>query len=129
MITDSFEIFCDKYHKRQHLPDDLIKYIMNMNTLQIKEENKEKHKQLFMNDFIKFMDVRLSNLEYQIDPEGDDCWTDNCIIEYILEDRTEDGGYGEWMYERWNLNLKEYQDEDDGCWYNSLYHHLFDYSE
>lgn len=47
MITDSFEIFCDKYHKRQHLSDDLIKYIMNMNTKTIhleklKKEHKEK---------------------------------------------------------------------------------------
>ncbi len=101
---------------------------MNMNTLQIKEEHKEKHKQLFMNDFIRFMDVILSNLEYVIDPEGDDGWTDNCIIEYTLENRMEDGGFEVWMYERWDLNLKLYKDED-GIEYNSLYYALFDYSK
>jgi len=127
MITDSFEIFCDKYHKRQHLPDELVKYIMNMNTLQIKEQQKEKHKQLFMNHFIVFLDVRLSNLEYVIEPEGDG-WTDNCIIEFILEGRTEDHWTDEWMYDRWNLNLKLYKDEDRiEC--NSLWHPLFDYSK
>lgn len=125
MITESFEIFSDRYHKKQHLSDDLIKYIMNMNTLQIKEEQKEEHKELFMNDFIRFMDVRLSNLEYSILD-----WDDNEIILYLLEDRYEDAWNGdEWMYERWDLDLKEYQDEDDGCWYNYLYHRLFDYSD
>ena len=123
MITDSFEIFCDKYHKRQHLSDDIIKYIMNINTLQIKEEQKEKHKQLFMNDFIRVMDVRLSNCRY-------DNYEDNQIILYILKDRYRDNwNEDEWMYERWNTNLKEYKDEDDGRWYNYLYHRFFDYSE
>jgi hypothetical protein len=124
MITDSFEIFCDKYHKRQHLPDELVKYIMNMNTLQIKEEQKEKHKQLFMNGFIKLMNIVLTDLESSIDPEGAYGWTDNCIIEFLLEGRMEQCWWtDEWMYDRWGLNVKTYDR------YNSLWHPLFDYSK
>ena len=115
MITDSFEIFCDKYHKRQHLSDDLIKYIMNINTLQIKEEHKEKHKQLFMNDFIRFMDVRLSNMRY----EGN--LDENEITEYLLRDRNEDmWNEDEWMYERWGCNIKIYVEDD--IIYDYLHH-------
>ena len=36
VITSDFNIFADKYHNRQHLPDDLIKMIMNINTQEIK---------------------------------------------------------------------------------------------
>ncbi len=124
MITDSFEIFCDKYHKRQHLPDELVKYIMNMNTLKIKEEQKEKHKQLFMNDFIKLMNRVLTDLECVIEETEGDCWTDNCIIEFLLEGRMEQCWWtNEWMYHRWGLNLKTYDK------YNGLWHPLFDYSK
>ena len=38
VITTDFNIFADKYHNKQHLPDDLIKMIMNINTEIIKEE-------------------------------------------------------------------------------------------
>ena len=96
---------------------------MNMNTLQIKEEQKEKHKQLFMNDFIKFMDVRLCNMKY----EGN--WDDNKITKYLLRDRIEDmWNEDEWMYKRWGIYLKEYRD-DYGVWYNYLHYYLFDYSK
>jgi len=55
MITDDYKIFCDRYHKKQHLSDDLIKYIMDINTFEIiKQKDKQKHKELFMNDFIEF---------------------------------------------------------------------------
>jgi len=36
VITNDFSIFADKYHNRQHLPDDLIKMIMDINTQEIK---------------------------------------------------------------------------------------------
>lgn len=42
MITDSFEIFSNRYHNKQHIPDDLIKYIMDMNTESIKLEKLKK---------------------------------------------------------------------------------------
>ena len=49
VITTDFNIFADKYHNKQHLPDDLIKMIMNINTEIIKEEKiKHHHKDKFM---------------------------------------------------------------------------------
>ena len=38
VITDDFNVFADKYHNRQHLSDDIIKMIMEINTKSIKEE-------------------------------------------------------------------------------------------
>ena len=99
---------------------------MNINTLQIKEEQKEKHKQLFMNHFIRFMDIRLSNMRYKGNLD------ENEITEYLLRDRNEDmWNEDEWMYERWDRNediyLKGYRD-DYGVWY-LLDYYLFDYSK
>jgi hypothetical protein len=37
-ITDDYKIFADKYHNKQHLPDDIIKYIMKINTEAIQQE-------------------------------------------------------------------------------------------
>ena len=37
-ITDDYKIFADKYHNKQHIPDDLIKQIMKINTEAIKQE-------------------------------------------------------------------------------------------
>jgi hypothetical protein len=44
VITSDFNIFADKYHNRQHLPDDLIKMIMNINTEEIKAKKQTKQK-------------------------------------------------------------------------------------
>tara|TARA_R100000951_G_scaffold525_1_gene2226 strand:+ start:286 stop:558 length:273 start_codon:yes stop_codon:yes gene_type:complete len=38
VITTDFNIFADKYHNRQHLPNDIINMIMNINTETIKNE-------------------------------------------------------------------------------------------
>ena len=47
-ITDDYIIFADKYHNRQHLPDDIIKNIMDINTNIFKEKQyKKAHKQKF----------------------------------------------------------------------------------
>ena len=49
VITTDFNIFADKYHNKQHLPDDLINIIMNINTDIIKREKiKHHHKDKFM---------------------------------------------------------------------------------
>tara|TARA_R110002124_G_scaffold241253_3_gene406511 strand:- start:311 stop:673 length:363 start_codon:yes stop_codon:yes gene_type:complete len=42
VITNSFEIFANKYHNNQHLPNDIINIIMNINTKEIKEEKENK---------------------------------------------------------------------------------------
>ena len=48
----------------QYLPDDLIKYIMNINTFEIiKEKNRQKHKKLFMNDFIEFNENNMEDID------------------------------------------------------------------
>ena len=44
VITTDFNIFADKYHNKQHLPDDMISMIMNINTEEIKTEIKDTHK-------------------------------------------------------------------------------------
>ncbi len=48
-ITNDYKIFADRYHKKQHLPDDLIKTIMDINTKNIEKEKqyKNEHKQKF----------------------------------------------------------------------------------
>jgi len=88
MITDSFEIFCDKYHKRQHISDDLIKYIMN--TLQIKEEHKEENKQLKTNITI----INCENCKYdkcEFYNKSGNSWCPRCKgLNYHTFNRIED---------------------------------------
>jgi hypothetical protein len=43
IITD-FKVFVDKYHNDQHLPDDMISMILNINTKEIITEIKAAHK-------------------------------------------------------------------------------------
>ena len=43
VITTDFNIFADKYHNKQHLPDDMISMIMNINTKEIQTEIKDTH--------------------------------------------------------------------------------------
>ena len=69
----------------QYLPDDLIKYIMNINTFEIiKEKHKEKHKQLFMNDFIEFNENNFEDI-------GNKCISWNLFLRQDSY-RVEDGG-------------------------------------
>jgi len=42
VITTDFNIFADKYHNRQHLPNDIINMIMNINTETIKAKKETK---------------------------------------------------------------------------------------
>ena len=43
VITTDFNIFADKYHNKQHLPDDIIDMIMNINTQEIKAQKNYKN--------------------------------------------------------------------------------------
>jgi len=103
VITTDFNIFADKYHNKQHLPDDMISMIMNINTEEIKTEIKDTHK--MWNKQV------LSQLIY---------YSDRTIIENEEEDSDfeEDyGGFGKIM-----LGIIEYDkemstwsdDEEDG---------------
>ena len=103
VITTDFNIFADKYHNKQHLPDDMISMIMNINTEEIKTEIKDTHK--MWNKQV------LSQLIY---------YSDRTIIENDEEDSDfeEDyGGFGKIM-----LGIIEYDkemstwsdDEEDG---------------
>jgi hypothetical protein len=78
VITSDFNIFADKYHNRQHLPDDLIKMIMNINTEEIKA--KKQTKQKFKNVIQVIQDHRNFFNEVQD-------FNDNESIEWILDIR------------------------------------------
>jgi len=70
-ITDDYKIFADKYHNKQHIPDDLIKNIMKINTDIIKQEKIKQNYQLVINDF-----DAIYNSDYD-----KDCFTLKEIIE------------------------------------------------
>lgn len=70
-ITDDYKIFADKYHNKQHIPDDLIKNIMKINTDIIKVEKVKQKFKLVMNDF-----DAIYNSDYD-----KDCFTLKEIIE------------------------------------------------
>ena len=81
VITSDFNIFADKYHNKQHLPDDIITMIMNINTKNIKQEKENKKKynivindinQIFVwdndgDESIKELCSEASNIEYDYD--------------------------------------------------------------
>jgi len=71
-ITDDYKIFADKYHNKQHIPNDLIQYIMKMNTdiIKVEKETKQKFKDV-INDF-----DAIYNSDYD-----KDCFTLKEIIE------------------------------------------------
>ncbi len=86
VITTDFNIFADKYHNRQHLPNDLIKMIMNINTqeLELKKEIKQT-KQKFINviEVIRGMEMFIHEV-CRDDVEDDES------IEWMLEIRRDD---------------------------------------
>ena len=77
VITSDFNIFADKYHNRQHLPNDLIKMIMNINTDCIKLE-KQKQK------FNSVMEVIQDHRNYLNEVQD---FNDNDSIAWILDIR------------------------------------------
>lgn len=78
VITTDFNIFADKYHNRQHLPNDIINMIMNINTEEIKA--KKETKQKFKNVIQVIQDHRYFFNEVQD-------FNDNESIEWILDIR------------------------------------------
>ncbi len=78
VITTDFNIFADKYHNRQHLPNDIINMIMNINTEEIKA--KKETKQKFKNVIQVIQDHR-----YFFNQVQD--FNDNESIEWILDIR------------------------------------------
>ena len=123
-ITDDYKIFADKYHNKQHLPDDIIKNIMDINT-DIIEKQKEKqykkeHKQKFnivirhlyeasydaedLDDMFNLKDI-IQNTEYKGIFKADDCckfvYTKDLILVYDSpEDCINDiNGFNEWKLE------------------------------
>jgi len=64
-ITTDFNIFADKYHNREHLPRDLIKIIMDINTeiIKVEKNNLKNHKKKFNIVIRQIYDMSLSGEE------------------------------------------------------------------
>tara|TARA_R110000824_G_scaffold118776_1_gene271143 strand:- start:48 stop:512 length:465 start_codon:yes stop_codon:yes gene_type:complete len=73
VITTDFNIFADKYHNKQHLPDDMISMIMNINT---KEIQTQKDHQKVINEI---NDIFVWN------GDGDDSIEEKCSDESNIE--------------------------------------------
>ena len=81
VITTDFNIFADKYHNRQHLPDDIINMIMNINTETIKNDIYKKRHNLF----IKYLDYYFEEHGESVAINmyvGEDMRTDCEFLEY-----------------------------------------------
>ncbi len=86
----------------QYLPDDLINMIMNINTTEIiKQKDKQKHKQLFMNDFIEFNENNFEDIDNK-------CISWNLFLRQDSY-RVEDGGDFYVPYKRKKPYLKQKQ--------------------
>ncbi len=81
VITTDFNIFADKYHNRQHLPNDIINMIMNINTETIKAKKETKQK------FKNVIDV-IQEHRYFFNEVQD--FNDNESIEWMLDIRKDD---------------------------------------
>jgi len=119
-ITDDYKIFADKYHNKQHLPDDIIKLIMDINTKNIEKEKEKAHKLKFnivirhlyeasydaenLDDMFEMADI-IQNTEYKGIFMADDCckfvYTKDLILVYDSpEDCINDiNGHNEWLLE------------------------------
>ena len=81
-ITTDFNIFADKYHGREHLPRDIIKMIMDINTERIKVEKNHK----------KVCDL-INKIEFY-DEDGD-----NSIYEMVSGQYNDGGEVCEYVFE------------------------------
>jgi len=96
-ITYDFRIWVDKYHGNQHLPDDLIKMIMEINTKEIKNEIKNTHK-MYHNQVMKELHHYSGWLKMMIEDEDEDEDEDEVevgvrLINLIKWDNEYGGGY------------------------------------
>jgi len=83
VITTDFNIFIDKYHNRQHLPNDIINMIMNINTEEIKAKKETKQKFKNVIDVIKDMEIFIYEVSRD-DVEDDES------IDWMLDIRKDD---------------------------------------
>ena len=118
VITDDYTIFSDKYHNIQHLPDDLIKNIMDINTQKIRVQkraalDKKNHKTKFNIVIRHIYDASIDSADYKemifntnnITTtkfkgifKGDGGFTKNLILVYESPDDCINNinGYNEW---------------------------------
>jgi len=111
-ITDDYKIFADKYHNKQHIPDDLIKNIMKINTDIIKQEKIKQNYQLVINDI---------DTIYNSDSDGD-CFTLKEIIESDDFDIIYDTLYIKLFIEIDNLKLSKIRMYSDNL--DNFYEHF-----
>tara|TARA_R110000803_G_scaffold90557_1_gene158024 strand:+ start:586 stop:900 length:315 start_codon:yes stop_codon:yes gene_type:complete len=100
VITTDFNIFADKYHNKQHLPDDMISMIMNINTKNIKQEKENKKK------FNVVVETINEYTEF-IKEEGDD---EESI--YLMLETRKENALDDFLYYR-NKNKKDIANYDD----------------
>ena len=81
-ITTDFNIFADKYHGREHLPRDIIKMIMDINTERIR---------------VEINHTKLLNLINEIEIYDDD--GDNSIYEMVSGQYNDGGEVCEYVFE------------------------------
>lgn len=101
-ITTDYIIFADRYHKKQHLPDDLIKTIMDIRTEKIKiEKEKIKYNKVVqeLKDFKYYFENNVvNNITYDT--------AVNLTKNKSLEKKPGDEGWVEWRdagMERWEV--------------------------
>jgi len=82
-ITTDMIIFADKYHNKQHLPDDLIKMIMHINTEEIKAEKQTKKKYQSVIDVFDDHRVHLNQEEEDNENTFNDCINSMLGIRYV----------------------------------------------
>ena len=98
-VTYDFRIFTDRYHKNQHLPNDLIKMIMEINTKEIQTEIKNTHK-MYHNQVMKehhhysgWLNMRIEDEDEEDEHENKDDYFSVQLSNLIEWDNEYGGGY------------------------------------
>ena len=117
VITTDFNIFADKCNNKQHLPDDLINIIMNINTQNIKTEKQNKKK---FNIVIQQLDVyqeEYKNYEEDSMIEYINLWKDGnkrCDCQFLDDNDLWETSYHDWMIDHYSA----IEDIDFDEWYD-----------